>query len=314
MVRYILRRLLMLIPTAWAIATLAFIAIHFIPGDVSDFLLQDDRDSAAAEQIRENLGLNRPLLVQYFDWFWRMFQGDLGTSYLTGRSITEDVMERLPATLQLTFGGLIVALLIAVPAGVFSAAQRGRPADAAIRVAAFVGVSVPSFWLGLMLVLFFAVTLGWFPSSGYAPFFEDPMENLRRLTLPALTLGIAMAGTTTRMLRASMIDTLQQEFVRVAHAKGVPGAQVLRRHAFRPALIPSITLVGLQVGYLLGGTVVLEKVFAWPGNGRYLLDAISARDYPVVQAMILIYGVLFMVINLIVDVAYGLADPRVRRT
>jgi peptide/nickel transport system permease protein len=314
MVSYILRRFLLLVPTAWAIATLAFIAIHFIPGDISDFLLQEDRDGAAAEQIRESLGLNRPIIVQYLDWFWRMLQGDLGTSFLTGRSITADVMERLPATLQLTFGGLIVALLIAIPAGVVSAARRGRPADATIRVGAFVGVSVPSFWLGLMLVLLFAVTLGWFPSSGYVPFFDDPLENLRRLTLPAITLGVAMAGTTTRMLRASMIDTLQQEFIRVAHAKGVPAGQVMRRHAFRAALIPSITSVGLQVGYLLGGTVVLEKVFAWPGNGRYLLDAISARDYPVVQAMILIYGILFMVINLIVDVAYGLTDPRVRRT
>jgi peptide/nickel transport system permease protein len=314
MLGFAARRLVILVPTAWAIATLAFIAIHFIPGDATDFLLQDDRDPVKAAQIRENLGIDRPILVQYFSWFADLLRGDLGTSYLTGRSISSDVMERLPATLELTVGGVVIALLIAVPAGVFSASRRGRWPDAVTRVAAFVGVSVPSFWLALMLVIVFAVTLRWAPSSGYVSFVDDPAENLRRLALPAITLGIAMAGTVTRMLRASMIETLQEEFVRVAHAKGVPNGRVLRRHAFRTALIPSITAVGLQVGYLIGGTVVLEKVFAWPGNGRYLLDAISARDYPVVQAMILVYGVLFILINLVVDLLYGLADPRVRRT
>lgn len=314
MLRFVAYRLLVAIPTAWAIATLAFLAVHLAPGDVADTLLQQDASPEQAEQIRSNLGLDRPLIEQYLSWFGGLFRGDLGESFVNGRSVAQDLIDRLPATIELTVGGLVVALAIALPAGTVAGAMRGRWPDNVIRLGAFTGVSIPSFWLALILVLVFAVGLGWFPSSGYTPFFVDPAQSLRQLFLPALTLGFVMAGTITRMLRASVIDSLSQEYVRVAHAKGVPNSAVIRKHALRTALIPSITIVGLQVGHLIGGTVVLEKVFSWPGNGRYLLDAIAARDYPVVQASIVFYGLLFIVINIVVDVLYGVADPRVRRT
>jgi peptide/nickel transport system permease protein len=314
MVRFAVRRMMIAIPTVWAIATLAFLAVHLAPGDVADYLLQDDRSAENAAQIRENLGLDRPLVVQYFSWFGNLARGDLGSSYMTDRSVMSDLLGRLPATLELALGGLIVALAIAVPAGTFAGTRRGLWPDHLTRAGAFAGVSIPSFWLGLILVLLFAVTLGWLPSSGYVAPWEDFGENLRRLALPAVTLGIAMAGSVTRMLRASMVDVMQQEYIRVARAKGVPDGRVVRRHALRSALIPSITVVGLQIGHLVGGTVVLEKVFAWPGVGRYLLDAVSARDYPVVQGAILVYGLLFITINIAVDLLYGVADPRVRRT
>jgi peptide/nickel transport system permease protein len=303
-----------LIPTAWAIVTVAFAAVHLIPGDAAQYLLQQEQSKEIADQIRKNLGLDRPLLVQYFSWLGNVLRGDFGTSFITNRSVSGDIMSRLPATLELTFGGLVISLLIAVPAGVIAASRRGRFPDHLARIGAFVGVAAPSFWLGLILVIVFSVKLGWFPSSGYVSFADDPWQNLRCLFLPALTLGIGMAGTVTRMLRASVIDSMQQEYVRVARAKGVPEGTVVRKHALRPALIPSITTVGLQVGYLIGGTVVIEKVFAWPGNGTYLLQGIFARDYPVVQAMILVYGLLFILINLAVDLLYGVADPRVRRS
>jgi peptide/nickel transport system permease protein len=311
---YILRRTLLIIPTVWVIATLAFFAVHYIPGDVTDVLFQESPSPEQIAQARHDLGLDRPLLVQYFSWLSALVHGDLGTSWVTKRSVSTDVWQRLPATMELALAGLIVSLVIALPAAMWSATHRGRWSDTATRTAALIGLSVPSFWLGLVLVVIFAVRLHWFSSSGYVSLWEDPGGNLEHLILPAVTLGLAMAGAVTRMLRSSLVEVLNAEFVRVARAKGVTKAGILVHHALRNALIPTITVVGLQVGYLLGGTVVLEQVFNWPGVGQYLLAGIFQRDYPVVLAMMVIYGVIFCLVNLIVDLAAASADPRIRRS
>lgn len=309
---YLVKRLVLVIPTVWVISTLAFLAIHYIPGDVTTVLFQENPTPDQIRQARHDLGLDRPLLAQYGSWLHDLVRGNLGTSYVTGRSIGSDVLLRLPATIELALAALLISLAIAVPAAVWSATHRGRWSDSATRAGALTGLSLPSFWLGLMLVLLFAVKLHWFVSSGYVAIWQNPLGNLQYLILPAVTLGLVMAGTVTRMLRASMVEVLDAEFIRVARAKGAYERRVLVRHALRNALIPSVTVVGLQIGYLLGGTVVIEQVFSWPGVGQYLLSGIFQRDYPVVLAMMVVYGTIFALINVMVDLLSASLDPRIR--
>jgi peptide/nickel transport system permease protein len=313
MTRYIARRIGFLALTLWVIVTLAFLAIHLVPGNVTAFLLQEQTSPARVAALKKALGINQPLLHQYISWLGGLLRGDFGTSFVTARPVGTDIWLKLPVTAELAGAGMLISLVIAVPAAVLSASHRNSPVlDYAARLAALIGLSIPSFWLGLLLVGLFAVHLHWLPSSGWVSPTEGVVGNLRHLVLPAVTLGVILAGSIMRMLRASMVDALQQDYVRVARAKGVREKRVVWLHGLRNALIPSLTLVGLQLGYLLGGTVVIEQVFGLPGVGRFMLNGIFERDYPVVQSMILVYGLIFMSINLLVDLAYGLADPRIR--
>src|SRR5579862_395252 len=306
MTRYLARRIAFLLVTLWVIVTLAFLAIHLVPGNVTAFLLQEQTSPARVAELKRALGLDRSLWAQYSSWIGGLAHGNLGTSFVSDRSVSSDIVARLPVTAELAGVGMLISLLIAVPAGVLSAAKRNSVIfDYGARLTALAGVSVPSFWLGLLLIGLFSVHLKWLPSSGWTTPGQSIVGNLEHVALPALTLGVLMAGSVTRMLRASMLEAMQHDYIRVARAKGVRERTVVWKHALRNALVPSITLVGLQMGYLLGGTVVLEQVFALPGVGRYLLNGIFDRDYPVVQSMILVYGLAFMLINLMVDIIYG---------
>lgn len=314
MTRYVIRRMLLLVPTVLAIVTIAFFAMHLAPGDATDTLLLQDRTPQEAALLRHQYGIDRPILLQYGSWLWGILHGNLGTSYATGQPIASVLGSLFAPTIELIVLGLVLSLVIAVPLGVLAAKHEGRLADHLSRLLAMTGVSVPTFWLGLLLVLAFSVHLHIFPSVGYVAFSADPASNLMHMALPTITLGAALAGVELRTLRASMVDSLRSEYVRTAIAKGVPSHLVVNKHALRNALIPGITIVGLQIGYLIGGTVILSQVFSLPGLGQLLLEGVNQRDYPVVQAMILIYGGGFALINLIVDVVYSLVDPRVRHT
>lgn len=313
MARFIGRRVLLLIPTAWAIVTLAFFAMKLAPGSAVNFLLQVNRTPAAVAALNHQLGLDKPVIVQYINWLGDLLHGSLGNSWANGSSISAQLGTLAAPTLELIFAGLLLAILLSVPAAIVAATRENRLIDHVVRVVAVAGVSLPTFWLGLLLVLFFAVKLRWLPSSGYVAFAADPLGNLEHLALPALTLAAPLAGIFVRMLRASMIEVLKADHVRTASAKGVPRRLIIRRHVFRAALIPSMTILGLQVGYLLVGTIILSQVFNWPGFGQYLLQGIYARDTPVIQAMLLIYGLFFALVNIGIDIAYGVIDPRVRQ-
>lgn len=310
--QYIARRLAMVVVSVVAIATLTFFTIRILPGSAADFLLQQQRSRAEARALRAHLGLNRPLLTQYLDFVRNTARGDFGTSYVTERPVGRDIADRLPVSIELACLGLLISLITGIPAGVLAARKRATVLDFTVRGMAMAGVAMPSFWVAVLLVEVFAVNLGVLPSSGYTPLATGPGANLRYMVLPAVTLGLGMAGSVTRMLRSAMIDSLQQDYIRTARANGLSEHQVLWRHAFRPALTPTITVVGLHLGYLLGGTVVIEQVFALPGLGRFLLNAIYERDYAVVQAMVIVYATSFMLVNLGVDLGYRLVDPRVR--
>lgn len=313
MARYVLRRLCLLIPIAWVIGTITFFALKLAPGSAVNFLLQMNRTPADIAALNRRLGLDRPILVQYVSWLNGLVHGNLGSSWATGQAISGQITALATPTFELIAAGLALSIAIAVPAALFVAPRQDRAADLAVRVAATGGVSLPTFWLGLLLVIVFAVKLRWLPSSGYVPFTTQPLQNLRYLVLPAVTLAAPLAGILVRMLRSSMIEALHAEHIRTAEAKGVPRKQLLLRHAFRCALIPSITVVGLQIGYLIVGTIILSQVFIWPSFGQYLLQGIYARDTPVVQAVVLVYALLFAVVNIGVDILYGILDPRVRQ-
>jgi peptide/nickel transport system permease protein len=304
--------LLLLIPTAWAIVTITFFALKLAPGSAVNFLLQINRTPAAVAALNHQFGLDKPIMAQYVDWLGGLVHGNLGQSWATSQSISGQLTALAPPTFELILAGLLLSIVIAVPAALFAATHQRRLGDNAIRTLATAGVSLPTFWLGLLFVLLFAVKLRWLPSSGYVAFTDDPVGNLEHLALPAITLAAPLAGILIRMLRSSIVEALHADHIRTAEAKGVPRRLVIRRHAFRCALIPSVTVVGLQVGYLLVGTIILSQVFDWPGFGQYLLQGISSRDTPVVQAMVLIYALFFAVVNIGVDIIYGFVDPRVR--
>jgi peptide/nickel transport system permease protein len=257
-------------------------------------------------------GLDLPVHVQFGQWLGAALQGDLGTSLRTGRSVAGDLALRFPVTMQLSLLSLGIALLLAVPIGVFAARHRGRWPDYLGSTFVLVGLSVPSFFLGILLILLFSLRLGWLPPAGYVPFAEDPVENLRRMILPSLSLGLILAAATTRIMRSAMLEVLGRDYVRTARAKGASERDVTLRHALRNALIPVVTVVGLQFGSLLGGTVIIEQVFSIPGIGRFALEGINLRDYPVVQGAVLVIAASFVFVNLFVDLLYALIDPRVR--
>lgn len=304
MTRYFLKRFLLTLPALWLVLTLVFLMIHIVPGDPVEQMLGEGAAPGQLTQLRHLLGLDLPLYAQYGHYLWQLAQGDLGQSFKFQAPVRRIIFERYPATLQLAFLALVVCAAIAIPAGIFAAHRRGRPADRAVGVFTLFGLAVPNFALGPVLILLFSIELGLLPVSGRG----GPAYYV----LPAATLGAALAAILSRMVRGSMLEELSSDYVRTAKAKGLSTRAVLLRHAFRNALIPIITILGLQFGTLLAGTIVTETIFSWPGIGRLTVQAISARDYPLLQGCILVIAVSYVAVNLLTDLLYAVIDPRVR--
>ena len=310
--RYIARRLLTMLLLALIISILVFSMIHFLPGDPIDVMFGEARDPVAMAAIRNLYGLDRPLPLQYLTWAGNLVRGSLGLSFRLRLPVADLIAERLPRTLMLAVGGMLVSLTLAFHAGILAARRYNSWADVAISAASLIGLYMPGFWLALLLVIIFAVSLQWLPPTGYVPPWENPGEWLRTMIMPCVTLGVIMAASTTRMLRSGLLEVLRQEYVRVAHSKGLTERRVLLRHALPNALIPTVTVVGIQLAQLLGGAIVIERVFAYPGMGLLLINAISERDYPLIQASILVFALAFVFVNLVTDITYAFIDPRIR--
>jgi peptide/nickel transport system permease protein len=306
------RRLLATAPLLLLVSVVVFSFVHVLPGDPAVLFLGEEADPATLARFRTRLGLDRPLPVQYADWLGGALRGDLGRSLRTNQPVTEAILERLPVTLELLAAALAVSLAIAIPFGIVSAVRRNSGVDVASTVFALWGFSLPNFWLGIILIYVFGLLLRWFPSSGFVPLAESVTGNLRSLALPAVTLGTALAALVTRQLRSGMLEVLRQDYVRTAWAKGLDARRVVGKHALKNALLPVVTVVGLQVGALLGNTIVTESLFALPGVGRLMIDAIFSRDFFVVQGVILFLAVGYVLSNLVVDVLYSYLDPRIR--
>jgi peptide/nickel transport system permease protein len=303
--QYILRRFLQMIPITFGILTLVFSLIHLIPGDPAVQIAGENARPEDVQQVRKALGLDQPLWSQYVTYVTHVIRGDLGRSFQTNEAVTRQIAQRYPATMQLAFGSMLVALVVAFPLGIISAIYRNSWIDNLARFFALIGVSMPSFWFGPLLIIAFAINHHWFPVSG-----RD--QGLRSLVLPSLTMGLAMAAILTRMIRVSLAEELTQLYVTTAIAKGVTRAKAIFRHALKNALIPVVTVLGLQLGTLVGGAVITEYIFALPGVGRLVVDAVFARDYPLVQGVVLLITVGFIASNLLVDIVYGWLDPRIR--
>jgi len=304
MLRFLLRRLILTIPVLVGVATLVFSLIHLIPGDPVQAMLGESASPQDVAELRERLGLNRPLYVQYGSFIKGVATGDLGTSLRTNQKVSSAIGERLPATFELALAAMFVATLIAIPLGIVAAVRAGTPIDHAATTVALLGISMPTFWLGPLLAIIFSVSLGWFPVSGRG--------TLAHLVLPAITLGAPLAAVLARMTRASLLEELRELYVLAARARGVSHVRAVLKHAFRNSLVPIVTVLGLQFGAVLTGAVITETIFAWPGVGRLLIQSISTRDYPAVQGCILLIAVTYVSMNLLVDLAYGFLDPRIR--
>jgi peptide/nickel transport system permease protein len=302
--RFLARRLVLTIPVLLGVATLVFSLIHFIPGDPAQAILGEAAPQADVEELRHRLGLDRPLLEQYAGFLSGLVRGDLGTSLRTGQPVTTQIVERMPATIELAAAAMIVAICVSMPLGIAAAVRRGTFVDHAAMTLALTGVSVPNFWLGPLLAIVFAVELGWLPVSGRGTW--------GHLILPAVSLGAALAAILARMTRATMLEELREPYVQAARARGVSKSRAIMRHAFRNSLIPVVTLVGLQFGAVLTGAVITETIFAWPGIGRLLIQSIGFRDYPLVQGCILLIALTYVAVNLATDMLYGVLDPRIR--
>ena len=312
MLRITLVRLLTVIPVLLGISVISFLVIRMIPGDViSSIMGQDFGDPAIEAEMRRYFGLDMPVWEQFLRWFGDLLRGDLGTSMRTGQPVLDEIMQRLPSTLLLAVSALLVAVLLSIPLGILSATKRNGPLDAVARVVSLIGLSVPNFWLGILLVYIFSVSLGWLPSQGAS---EDGslLGNWKYLILPAITLGASLAAINMRMTRSSMLEVLNQDYIRTARAKGLGERLVLGRHAMRNSMIPVVTVLGIELGALLGGTVIIEQVFAWPGLGTMVIRGISQRDYPVVQGTLLFLAFFYVLANVLVDLLYTYLDPRLR--
>jgi peptide/nickel transport system permease protein len=304
MLRYLVRRLVLTIPVLLGVATLVFALIHFIPGDPAQAMLGEGASPEDIAQLRERLGLNRPVLVQYGSFLQGLARGDLGVSLRNDQPVTQQILDRMPATAELAFASMTVAVLFALPLGILAAVWRGTVIDFTAMTLALVGISVPNFWLGPMLAIVFAVELGWLPVGGRG--------TIAHLVLPAVTLGAALAAILARMTRASLLEELREPYVLAARAKGVSRSRAVLHHALRNSLIPIVTILGLQFGVVLTGAVITETIFAWPGVGRLLIQSISFRDYPTVQGCVLLIAVTYVGVNLLTDLTYGFLDPRIR--
>jgi peptide/nickel transport system permease protein len=309
--RLIVGRVLALVPVLFGISVVSFVLIRLVPGDPVLAVAGLEADPATLATLRAKYGLDRSLVEQYFVWIGYLLQGDLGRSVQAGRPVASLILQAMGPTALLAIAALLLSLAIAIPAGVASATRPNTVTDFVASFVALCGLSLPSFWVGILLILTFSIALPWLPSSGYASP-AAPLEALRHLAMPALTLGAALAAATMRMTRAAMLEILGEDYIRTAHAKGLARARVVWDHGLRNAALPIVTLIGIQFGQLLGGVVVTETVFSWPGIGKLAVDAIFARDYPLVQGTVLATALLFVAINLVTDIAYLLLDPRVR--
>lgn len=312
MAGYVARRVLQVLVVMLGVSIIVFAVIHLIPGDPVRVALGTRFNQQTYEALRARAGLDQPLVIQYFDWLGRALTGDLGVSFRSGDAVTNVILERLPATLTLAFAALAVALLIAVPLGIVSAVRSGKPIDYVATFVSQIGISIPDFWMGIMLILLLSLTLGWLPPAGYASPFEDPVEWLRRLIMPAVTVGVVSGAILTRFVRSSVLDALGQDYTRTARSKGLRERVVIRRHVLKNAMIPVVTVTGLQLAYLLGGVIIVEIVFNWPGLGQLALIAVQRRDYPVLQGTVLLFALTFLLINLVVDLLYAYLDPRIK--
>lgn len=316
---YIIRRLFGLIPILIGISIIVFLIMRMLPGDVAAMILmgggEDSTSGASAEavaQLRDQLGLNAPLWKQYLDWMWGILHLDAGVSLWTQKPVFDEIFSRLPLTLELAVMGLVMSLVIAIPVGVISALKQNSWVDYLFRSFSIMGLAIPGFWLATMLILCLTIFFNWTPPLGYVGLTQDPWKNMQQLFLPAIVIGYSNAAVIARMTRSAMLEVLREDYVRTAWAKGLNLRSILSVHALRNAMLPILTLAAIELGHLLSGTVVMETIFTLPGIGRYLIDAIFHRDYPVVQAIILLMGVLFVTLNLLVDILYGVLDPRIR--
>jgi peptide/nickel transport system permease protein len=309
---YVARRLVVLVPTLFVVSVLIFTLQQLLPGDPALALAGEEHDPAAVAAIRAKYHLDRPLLVQYSIWIGNVLHGDFGESLRSRIPVSELLRSKLPVTIELAFCSMLIGLALGVPAGVVAAARKGRALDVMANLVALSGLSVPHFWLGIMLILLFAVQLGWLPASGYVPPWEDLRLNLRTIALPSFVLGTGVAGVMMRHTRSAMLETLSADYVRTARAKSVAERMVIVKHALRNALIPVITLGAIEFGRLLSGAVLTEQIFAIPGFGKLLVDGVFNRDYAVVQAVVLVSATLFVLLNLLADVLYFAVNPRLR--
>jgi peptide/nickel transport system permease protein len=310
--RFVARRLAYSAVVLFGVLIVVFALVHLVPGDPVRIALGTRYTPEAYEALRSASGLDRPIVSQFFGYLGSALTGDLGVSFRNGDPVTVTLLERLPATLSLGIVGIVIALAIALPAGIYSALREGRVSDALVRITSQFGVSIPDFWMGILLIALFSTVLGWLPTSGYRPLFEDPAGWLRHIILPGLTVGVVAAAIMTRYVRSAVLEVSAMGYVRTARSKGLSPRVVTFRHTVRNALVPILTITGIQLATLLGGVIVVEVVFAWPGLGRLVFNAVAARDYPLIQGAVLLIAALFLLINLLVDVLYAVVDPRIR--
>jgi len=314
MISYMIRRLVLAVPTVLAVTLVIFIIMHLVPGDIVD-LITGTQNYLSEEQLQEiykNLGLDKPLIIQYAIWLKNVFTFDLGISLRTGESISKMIFDKFKVTIELAIFSIVIASLIGIPLGMISGIHRNTKIDRIVRLISLLGISTPAFWVGAILIVLFSRIFENYRIFGYVSFFTSPLENLSVMFLPSFTLGFLISTQLMKITRAGVIETYHQEYVKVARSKGLPERKVIWKHVFRNALIPVITTAGIQFGYLMGGTVIIENLFALPGIGRLLFEAVSKRDYPAILGIVLFIAVFIVIINLIVDVLYTLIDPRVR--
>ncbi|RCW49919.1 MULTISPECIES: ABC transporter permease [unclassified Halanaerobium] len=311
MSRYLIQRIIMMIPVLLLVTVLIFSLIHLTPGDPALMMLGQEASPEALEALRARMGLDRPLVVQYFSWLKNVVKGDLGTSIRDNRSVAEAIFKKIPITLELALLGILISIVIAIPAGIISAVKKGTVFDYSSTLIALGGISMPSFWVGILLIYLFAVQFKILPPSGYISPFEDLSQNLKLMIMPSLSLGIRMAAVTMRMMRSSLLNVLQSDYVRTAAAKGLPEFVVILKHAVRNSLISVVTVIGLQMSAFLGGAVITEQIFAIPGFGRLVVQSIFNRDFPMLQGSILIMAIMVIFVNLAVDITYSFLDPRI---
>ena len=312
MIKYITGRIVYLIPVLFFMSVVVFLFIHLIPGDPVDYILGLEATAETRAQLRTELGLDRNIVVQYVSWAGKILVGDFGRSVLTGEPVMATILEKFPATILLAVAATAISLIIAIFTGTIAAANKGTWKDMGALILSLLWVSIPSFWLGIMLVLIFSLHWPLFPAIGYANIFTDFWKSLHYLALPAVTLGAVLAGGITRMTRSEMVEQLGKDYITTAWAKGLSRSEVIYKHALRNSLITVVTFTGLQLGTLLGGTVVVEQIFAWPGLGQLVVQAILSRDYPVVQGVVLIMAFTFVFVNLLVDISYTFLNPQIR--
>ncbi|MBO4289740.1 MAG: ABC transporter permease [Lachnospiraceae bacterium] len=305
MIKFIIKRLLALIPVIIGVTFMVYFIMSLAPGDPALLLLGDDATPEQIAALREEMGLDQPFIIQYGRYMVNLFKGDLGTSYKTKNAVSAEVFSRFPNTLILAGFSTLISIILALPLGVFAAVKQNSLFDTISMVIALLGVSIPIFWFGLLLILLFALKLGWFPVSGFN-------DGIKSLLLPGLALAFQHMAAIARTTRSSMLETIRQDYIRTVRAKGLPENKVITRHALKNALIPTITVIGLQIGGMMGGSVLTESVFAWPGIGRLMINSIQGRDTPMVLGCILMFSITFSIINLIVDIVYGFVDPRIK--